>query len=447
MGFDVHRRDRISDAHGGVLIAAKQDLQMVDIIRSKDTELISGSIKLSKNKRATFAAFYRPPSAVSEEYLNQVTTDFQTLHTRNKKNILIIGGDFNLPDVNWKRLNFEGHQYPARVNQTILDILSDCGLEQQVDFPTRKENTLDLILTTHPSFKQRCKPLPAIGASDHDIVLYDTTVQVFRPRPPRTKIYLWKKADIQGIKSDVKTDNEIFQGKSTLSVEKMWDDIKGALKSIIEKRVPTKTSAARYSHPWTDTEIRRAIRRKQRAHAKAKRTKKKRDTDRYKRLQHKVKHMIRPASKTYLENTNSEAYTSNPKKFWSFIKSKGQEASGVPPLKNKDGFLKSDSASKAEILNDQFVSVFTKEDLTSMPNKGPSPHQTMPNIKVHAQGIEKLLKNLKTDKATGPDSIPAYILKTAAEEISPILAKLFQRSLDTGEVPYVTDDLSCACVF
>ena len=42
-----------------------------------------------------------------------------------------------------------------------------------MDFPTRKENTLDLIFTTHPSFKQRCKPLPSIGNSDHDIVLLD----------------------------------------------------------------------------------------------------------------------------------------------------------------------------------------------------------------------------------------------------------------------------------
>ena len=42
-----------------------------------------------------------------------------------------------------------------------------------MDFPTRKENTLDLIFTTHPSFTQRCKPLPSIGNNDHDIVLLD----------------------------------------------------------------------------------------------------------------------------------------------------------------------------------------------------------------------------------------------------------------------------------
>jgi hypothetical protein len=44
----------------------------------------------------------------------------------------------------------------------------------------------------------------------------------------------------------------------------------------------------------------------------------------------------------------STDYKENSKKFWSFIKSKGQEWTGVAPLKNKMGFLQSDNKSKAE---------------------------------------------------------------------------------------------------
>ena len=117
------------------------------------------------------------------------------------------------------------------------------------------------------------------------------------------------------------------------------------------------------------------------------------------------------------------------------MKNTRQEATGVSPLKNKDGFLKSDSTSKANILNDQFVSVFTKEDTSSLPDKGPSPYPSMPNIKVNWKGVHKLLKRLKPFKATGPDSIPAFILKAAADELAPILARIYQTSLDTGQVP------------
>jgi hypothetical protein len=41
-------------------------------------------------------------------------------------------------------------------------------------------------------------------------------------------------------------------------------------------------------------------------------------------------------------------YKENSKKFWSFIKSRGQEWTGVAPLKNKMGFLQSDNKSKAK---------------------------------------------------------------------------------------------------
>ena len=88
----------------------------------------------------------------------------------------------------------------------------------------------------------------------------------------------------------------------------------------------------------------------------------------------------------------------------SFVKNTGQEATGVSPLKNKDGFLKSDSTSKANILNNQFVSVFTKEDTGSLPDKGPSPYPSMPNIEVNWKGVHKLLKGIKPFKATRPDS-------------------------------------------
>ena len=47
-------------------------------------------------------------------------------------------------------------------------------------------------------------------------------------------------------------------------------------------------------------------------------------------------------------------------KFWTAIKSKKQESTGVAPLKNKEGFIYSDTTSKSEILNKQFQSVYTK---------------------------------------------------------------------------------------
>ena len=175
LGFDIHRRDR-SDSHGGVFIAAKRELGMHDIQRPKDIEMISGTVKLLKQKKLSVAAHYRPPKRFDNPYLASTKEEFDKLKRRTKHNVLIIGGDFNSPDIDWPTLSIQGNQYPLRLSKTILDLVNDNDLEQIVDFPTRKDKTLDLIMTTHPSFKSRCKPLLSLGNSDHDIVLYDTSL-------------------------------------------------------------------------------------------------------------------------------------------------------------------------------------------------------------------------------------------------------------------------------
>ena len=49
--------------------------------------------------------------------------------------------------------------------------------------------------------------------------------------------------------------------------------------------------------------------------------------------------------------------------------------------------------------------------------------------------MTKLLQDIKTEKATGPDSIPNLVLKECAKEISPAITSIFQASLETGKLP------------
>ena len=144
--------------------------------------------------------------------------------------------------------------------------MADNNLEQLVDFPTRKSATLDLIFSSHPSFIERCKPMPSIGNSDHDVDLLDTILVVRRPKPPRRKIYLWKRADIQGICEDLACSADDFQSTEFDSVHSMWDTFQEQVYKTVDRRVLTKLTLARHTHPWMNGNIRRLIRRKQRAH-------------------------------------------------------------------------------------------------------------------------------------------------------------------------------------
>ena len=74
--------------------------------------------------------------------------------------------------------------------------------------------------------------------------------------------------------------------------------------------------------------------------------------------------------------------------------------------------------------------MFTNENLTNLPQ--------LPNqkpIQITVRGIEELLKELKPNKAQGPDNIPARILKEMASRIAHILTIIFQKSINSGTPP------------
>ena len=51
---------------------------------------------------------------------------------------------------------------------------------------------------------------------------------------------------------------------------------------------------------------------------------------------------------------------------------------------------------------------------------------------INADNAKSSLMNLKTNKSTGLDKIPAKILKLSADIISPSLTYIFNRSLESG---------------
>ena len=146
-----------------------------------ELELIAGTINITKTKKMLSCSFNRPPDITCVENFEKVKEEHNDLRKNFKNAVLLIGGDFNLPDMS----------YPHRVSQILLDLTQDLGLEQMVDFPTREGNTCDLIFTSHPDFKIRCKPLPPIGLKcDPDINMFDTSHKTYRPRPLRRKTFL-----------------------------------------------------------------------------------------------------------------------------------------------------------------------------------------------------------------------------------------------------------------
>ena len=62
-------------------------------------------------------------------------------------------------------------------------------------------------------------------------------------------------------------------------------------------------------------------------------------------------------------------------------------------------------------------------------------------------GNEKLLNNIKPVKASGPDLVPARILKLTSKETAPVLCVAFQQSYNTGQGPQDWQHANITAVF
>ena len=216
----------------------------------------------------------------------------------------------------------------------------------------------------------------------------------------------------------------------------MWSDVNSTLLTILENSVPAKMSSTRINQPWITREVKRMTRRKKRSFTKARKTRKPCDFQRYQQLKKATRTACKHAYSEYINNIISPESTANPKNLKGFINSKKCDNCGVSPLKSTNGVMYSDSVNKANILNEQFSSVFNKnEDTSTIKDKGPSPFTPMKPITVSTDGVRKLLNGLNIHKATGPDGISPRLLKTLSDELAPVLTVLFQASINQGILP------------
>ena len=164
------------------------------------------------------------------------------------------------------------------------------------------------------------------------------------------------------------------------------------------------------------------------------------DLVRMKKLQKAQKQECRRAYHTYMMAIIDPTSGMNSKKLYSYIKSLRKDSTGVGPLKDQHGTLQGDPKQQADILNSQFASVFSTDDPDTEPPEldndiDPAPYPNMQPITIHVNGVAKLLRNLKAHKATGPDQVPAKLLKEAADQLAPMLRTIFQASYDQESVP------------
>ena len=432
-GYNTYRKDR-ADGYGGVLVAVKDTLISSQVDIAFNSELVAVQIEGEGTKPLIVGSFYRQPNR-NIDHTNNMCEDIRKLTSKFSTSTIWLAGDANLPDINWEQDTIDGNSYPRDICESFLRLKIDCGFSQTINFPTRENRTLELFFTNRPSLVNRCTPIP--GISDHDTIAYiESNIKARYPKPVKRKIYLWKRANMDHLKesmlSFVKDYMEEYGIETDINI--LWEKFETRCTELMEENIPSKMTSTRYSQPWINSEVKRLSQRKKRYYRRAKKSGKQRDWRNFNDIKKEAQRVCQETYNNYISGMLEEDNSSNPKKFWSFIKSKRADSSGVAPLR-RDGTLFSDSNTKANILNDQFTSVFSRETTDEIPSKGDSPYPTVPDINITAPGVLKLLNNINPNKATGPDSIPGKLLKDLAQEISPALTLIFNASLHQGKIP------------
>ena len=134
------------------------------------------------------------------------------------------------------------------------------------------------------------------------------------------------------------------------------------------------------------------------------------------------------------------AYTTKTKvgsrDFWRIANSVlNQGKSAIPPLFNGPEVLSS-ASDKAKIFAKNFSENSNPDDSgISLPVFPSRTNLKLHNISITPKMVKKVITNLDSSKASGPDCIPVVVLKNCAPELSYTLAKLFSNCLKESCFP------------
>ena len=412
-------------------------------------EFVWAEVKLTETEILLVGIVYKSQKEKENDILHDL---FMSVSKLKNYTHLLIMGDFNYPDIDWE--NWSSNDITS---QKFIETVQDAYLFQHITKPTRhregqSSNCLDLIFTNEEEMIQHIEITDPLGISDHCILLFDLLTHVYTERNSlELKRFIYDKADFYGMAQEL---SKVDWKKEMigLSVDEMMLFIENKLNLSMEKYIPSCSqhypSITKNKPPlWMNKNTMALIKKKHNAYKRWINTREGKNYEKYKKLSNKVKAATRKITKAF-EKKLVDKIKTNPKAYWNYVNSKKKCKIRINSLRNPDGELTEDDTEKVDILNKFFTSVFTKEDLTNIPElnddyQGP----LLINIDFSESDIEEILKSLKIHKSPGPDNLHPRLLKELATVLSKPFYIIFRISIDTGKLPTKWKDAHVTPVF
>ncbi len=366
----------------------------------------------------------------------------------------LIIGDFNHPSICWNPQPYINTNNSAHnsVHQ-FLNCIGNTFLHQHIVEPTRyrlnQAPTLDdLLFTNEQEMVQQLEHLTPLGASDHVGLQFNFHISTTSRCMPK-KTLKYDKADYTNMKLFME-EQDWNEALSSKDPQKDMDILQEQLELATSKFVPTVTRRPdEIPKPkWMSTNAFRNTRQKHSKWIRFKNTLAAEDYENYTCSRNNSSHLNRKSRISYERRLARETKTNN-KAFWSYVNSRRITKPQIPDLKDNHGKYTTSDIEKAEVLNNQYVSVFTKEDTSNMPHFNIKSLITTPltDIDIDEELVYKHLTNLRIDKSAGPDKMHPRLLKELADVIVEPLTIIFKSSVKMGIVPQQWKDAVVTPIF
>ena len=225
---------------------------------------------------------------------------------------------------------------------------------------------------------------------------------------------------------------ELFHGLSCCA---SWELLLRKISQLQFKFIPLQKKNNLENPKWWNNSVKRALDHKKFKFIVYKRNPSDSNHKKYVFQRNIVSRLIRDAKRNY-ENIIALNSNSNPKLFYSYIKSKKVTSNDIGPLIRQDGILTSNSLEVAELLNTYFSSVFTNESNLSNSNHFATINiEPLVNIQLTEADVQNAINRLKRNKSPGPDHIYSRTIKELNELLCTPLKILFAMSFEQSTIP------------
>ncbi|BHF77629.1 hypothetical protein SprV_0602073700 [Sparganum proliferum] len=348
---------------------------------------------------------------------------------------ILIMGNFNAPHIDWSSSHANSSE--QTFDGSFLNKALKLFLTQHIMLPIRvregqRANCLDLVLMKSKDSTDEVSRLPPLGKSDHVVLLWDYSLFSVPEKPVTVRRNLWY-GDFDQMRAEISR----IEGESVFvgSILEDWQRFREILHKLIANHCPLSRKRLTNRPRWLTQALKNEVNKKRRLWKKSLSDRSPTSMCAYKIQRNRVKGLILKTRREF-ERDLLERAAENPKLFYGYIRQCTRNKDPIPLLKTAEGEHLTEDREKADHLSEFFRSVFSSEAGFNPSTLQAFEDTTIMETVQFTKGmvLTELLR-LKESKSSGPDEIPAKILKELADELTKPLSMTFHISFETGYLP------------